>query len=384
MNKKTIGGDRYVSGTVTPFDQRNEVFKRSRWDEEVMKIGEKFRLQSHTPRDKPGYTLEDMAFLRAGFALETQFARGNQEADYGLYAWDSPSDLRGAPEVLKHDSSDPLSTTQKLKRVARFFGASLIGVAELDRRWLYSRHYNTPPAGQVSRLEGPVEIPEDHRHVISLAFEMDYETIKYSPTHIAAAAASLAYSNMAYTTYLLAHYIRCLGYHAIPSGNDTGCNVPIAIDAGLGELSRMGILITPQYGPRVRLSKIITNLPLVADTPIDFGVWKFCQNCLKCASNCPSQAISRDAPTDKPINISNRQGVHRWPVDGVKCFEFWSRNGATCSICIRTCPFNKTDTWFHSAVRWGIKHEPWLNPFFINMDGLLGYGSVKRARDYWT
>ena len=52
-------------------------------------------------------------------------------------------------------------------------------------------------------------------------------------------------------------------------------SIPIAIDAGLGELGRNGLLVTPKYGPRVRLAKILTNMPLVPDSPIRFGVTEF-------------------------------------------------------------------------------------------------------------
>ena len=44
-------------------------------------------------------------------------------------------------------------------------------------------------------------------------------------------------------------------------------SIPIAIDAGLGQLGRMGLIVTPKYGPRVRLAKVITDMPLVPNDP---------------------------------------------------------------------------------------------------------------------
>jgi epoxyqueuosine reductase QueG len=81
----------------------------------------------------------------------------------------------------------------------------------------------------------------------------------------------------------MARFIQELGYHAMPSGNDTALSIPMAVDAGLGELGRNGILITPKYGPRVRLCKVFTDLPLVHDKPVDLGVQAFCEICKKCA-----------------------------------------------------------------------------------------------------
>ena len=64
------------------------------------------------------------------------------------------------------------------------------------------------------------------------------------------------------------------------------------MQAGMGELGRNGLLITPEFGPRVRISKILTDLPLIPDSPIEFGVTEFCDVCMKCADLCPSRSIS--------------------------------------------------------------------------------------------
>jgi epoxyqueuosine reductase len=142
---------------------------------------------------------------------------------------------------------------------------------------------------------------------------MDYTAIRCSPTSPSSAATGLGYSKMAFIAGLLAHYIRGLGYKAIACGNDTACSIPIAIDAGLGELARNGLLITPTFGPRVRLAKVFTDLPLMPDKPIEFGVGDFCMMCEKCAKKCPSQSIRYGKPTDKPNNISNREGCSGGP-----------------------------------------------------------------------
>ena len=105
------------------------------------------------------------------------------------------------------------------------------------------------------------------------------------------------YSKIAITTGSVAEFLRSLGYIGIPCGNDTALSMPYAIMAGLGEYSRMELLITPEYGPRVRLLKVFTDAPLVPDKPIRFGVYEFCLKCKKCVEHCPVQAISYDEPT---------------------------------------------------------------------------------------
>ena len=235
----------------------------------------------------------------------------------------------------------------------------------------------------MTRENKPVEIGEEYKYAIVMAHEMDYAGIQQAPNDIGEAAASTVYSRMAGVSAQLAQYIRGLGYKAIPTGNDTANSIPLAVDAGLGELSRMGLLITPGYGPRVRLNKVFTDMPLEVDSPIEFGVWDFCMKCEKCAYTCPGQAIMRGKPTDKINNICNREGLFRWPLDAEKCFGFLSRNGSDCGVCIRVCPFNKTPGVLHDWVRWGVKNTRWLDSLFVRVDDWLGYGKRGKTSDFW-
>jgi len=163
---------------------------------------------------------------------------------------------------LKIKIDDPETNTRRVKKAAALFGASLAGVCNLDRRWIYSPAYLLTPEG--GKTDANI-IPEEFKYAIAIAVEMDYDAIRCSPTGPASIATGLGYSKMAFSAGLLAQYIRGLGYQAIPCGNDTACSIPIAIDAGLGEMARNGLLITPEYGPRVRLAKVLTDLPLVLD-----------------------------------------------------------------------------------------------------------------------
>ena len=375
------GADRYVVGKVERFDQKNNVFFRATWDLSLVELGRQFYGVVY-PKDRPGYRLEDMAFNQAGWYAEQAFAMGNLGGNRGLYSWETPkiwySDYRPSTD-LKLAVDDPSKMSQVIKKVAKAYGASLVGICELDRRWLYSHRQNV-----LEKKYEPVEIPEEYKYAIALAFEMNYELIKLSPTHTGAAGPTCAYGRMPLTTGSLAQFIRYLGYKAIPMGNDTATSIPIAIDAGLGELSRIGIVITPEYGPRVRLSKIFTDLPLVPDSPIEFGVWDFCMKCEKCTNFCPGQAIMRGQPTDKINNISNREGLLRWPVNAEKCFNWWARSEGVCSNCIRVCPFNKLPGGLHEAVRWGVKNTRWLDSLLVRADDLLGYGKQAEVEHFWS
>ncbi|MBW2220394.1 MAG: reductive dehalogenase [Deltaproteobacteria bacterium] len=186
--------------------------------------------------------------------------------------------------------------------------------------------------------------------------------MKTAPAYGENAATGRGYSMMAYAASL---------------------SIPMAIDAGLGEIGRNGILITPWFGPRIRISKVLTNLPLVPDKPIEIGVRKMCEVCGKCAQACPGQSISFDDPTTEGPTLSNNHGIYKWYINPEKCFQFWVRNKGDCANCIRVCVFNKPDSPLHRFVRWHVSHLPQFDSIYLWMDDLFGFGRKMKMEDVW-
>ncbi len=232
--------------------------------------------------------------------------------------------------------------------------------------------------------DGSLAIPETMQRVIVLAFEMDYDAIDSAPTTLSNVSTMDGYSKMAITAGSLAQFIRALGYNAIPCGNNTGISVPMAVEAGLGEGARNGILVTPKYGPRIRLAKVITDMPLVTDKPIKFGVEEFCKVCKKCAKLCPTQAISYNEKTMEPTTVSTNPNVLKWSVNAEKCYVGWTANGSGCGNCIRVCPFNKPESWLHEATRILIGAKTGsLDSLLVKLDDASGYGAPEPKFGFW-
>jgi reductive dehalogenase len=235
-----------------------------------------------------------------------------------------------------------------------------------------------------SRDHYPIKLPDSHSRAVVLALEMDYRTISCSTNGIAGAATGLGYSKMAFTANSVANFIRGLGWQAAPCGNDTGLSVPLAMAAGLGEAGRMGLLITKPFGPRVRLCKVFTDMPLAVDSYQPFGVAEFCRQCKKCVKHCPANCIPAGEPTYEGDSVSNHSGTLKWYTNPEKCHRFWIKNKMDCTNCIQTCPFNKPPGILHDISRVAIHNWPMLNRFFVWMDDLLGYGKSHHHQEYWS
>jgi len=142
--------------------------------------------------------------------------------------------------------------------------------------------------------------------------------------------------------------------------------VPVARDAGLGEVGRLSILINPSYGPCIRLAVVTTNLELEETASKNHHIEEFCDICKKCAENCPSKSIPFH---EKPAE----RGFPHWSIDMESCYTFWKRMGTDCGICIRVCPYTKSNTLIHKLARFYVSRNPINQRIALFLDHML-YG----------
>jgi reductive dehalogenase len=177
--------------------------------------------------------------------------------------------------------------------------------------------------------------------------EMDLDMIATSPKPPVIVETEKKYVEIAKVSVIVANLIRRMGYEArahIAGSNYQAMLPPLGWRAGLGEIGRIGILITENYGPRVRLGLITTTLPLNPDSSKYFGVQDFCKKCKKCANNCPAQAIPYNDKTEE-------NGALKWVLNREGCYRFWRKAGTDCAMCLYVCPYSKPQNWFHDSVR---------------------------------
>ncbi|WP_299674380.1 reductive dehalogenase domain-containing protein [uncultured Roseobacter sp.] len=328
-----------VTDTFEPFAQRNDIFTRAFWDPAVRTARTdaffaSYRMEA-SPRRGDGFSQRDFALRNASWLISDimtdRFAEdGRREGFQAAISADTPV----APVQMEIDDKRDMS--REIKKIARFFKADLCGITAIDPRWHYSSRVDVRDLS-----DAPNDLPDDLTSVIVLGHEMDAELVDTYPAATGGAATGRAYSQEAATVMQLAAYIRNLGYEAVPSMNDTALVIPYALKAGLGEYARNQMVITPEFGPRLRFSKIFTSLPLAHDTPKPRGVRAFCDICTKCADACPVKALPFGPPEVGGDNVSALKGVRKWTSDAEKCFGFWAKLASDCAICMRVCPFNR-------------------------------------------
>lgn len=427
-NGLVTAADMYeVQPTYVRFDQKFCTACQRYWNPRFAEANNAKRAKEFklVERGHPGYDRLAWAVDQATSSFEDLTGFEHQSADHGPTAWQSsyrfanqlrnrwagavegalerPNDEQ--PEGRKRWQATPDEASAVLRKAAKMFGADEVGFAHLDRRWVYSHQFDIETSksypirfsdepgyeghSEPARLEDrSYIIPKEMEHVVVLLHEWPGgpKVTEFAPTLLPSSVSHLTYAKFAPTLWMLAEFIRSLGYHAIPSANDLALSIPLAVDAGLGQVGRNSSLINPKFGSRCRISKIITDLPLAHDGARDFGITEFCEACAKCAQKCGGKAIPTGKRSFTPANECNVAGVHQWMVDAKKCVDYQTRVGTSCAICVRMCPWTKSQSWVHPAARFFIRNFRWrwLNRFWVWGDDVLGYGGYeKRSELFW-
>jgi formate hydrogenlyase subunit 6/NADH:ubiquinone oxidoreductase subunit I len=266
-----------------------------------------------------------------------------------------------APERVEGTAEE---YTRFVKAFGRYLGAHSVGIARLEDRHLYSHVGYSFVDGQPKDWGKP--IVRRHAFAIVLTVEMDEEMTATAPGSSAGVEAVREYLRGAVAAVYLAQTLRNLGYEARAhlSGQNEIQWTTLAKDAGLGEIGRMGLLMTPDLGPRVRLTAVTTDLPLLPDAPThDEALLDFCTRCNKCAVSCPAKAIPLDEARQHP-----GEKVLRWRLDAEACFLYWHKAGTYCGRCLAVCPLSHPGHPFTWKLPQHIRRNAWFQRFALWQD----------------
>lgn len=253
------------------------------------------------------------------------------------------------------------SPTPVVKEMVLSLGAVAVGCTPIETELTYTHK------GRFDDHYG-LEVELDHPSAIVFLVEMDFEAMQRAPRAETIRESARQYYRAAFISKTVTATLRACGY-AAKSHHDAHYDIilpPMAVQAGLGELGRNNILIAENYGSRVRIGAVSTDLALEYNAPIDLGADHFCGVCKKCAENCPSHALSVGEKVDV-------RGIDKWPTDVERCYSYWRAVGTDCGICMAVCPYSHRNNWFHTLVRRVVRLGPWTHEMALFFDDLI-YG----------
>lgn len=208
--------------------------------------------------------------------------------------------------------------TDEIRAKARELGFGEIGFTRYDRRYTFKVK------------KGWVKF----EHAVCLAYEQDYRQTQTIPSMEAEYAHYGAYEEENKQGILLAEYIREKGYRAqIHSPNDNSAPyIPMFVEAGLGQLGANGQLLSPHFGSRSRLMIITTDAPVDYDSPVDYGIHKFCDICQVCVNRCPGRALVKEKVWWR--------GAEKNKLMYERCRPVMAKYEG-CGVCMKVCPIQR-------------------------------------------
>jgi len=227
--------------------------------------------------------------------------------------------------------------TNRIKSKILGWGADLVGVAD---------------TGSLNELKvNPPNLLQDFARAVSIAIQLPisvFETISDKPTPNYSSAyktANLILDQLAYKTAVA---FQKEGYYSLPvpasqvldreNWYAAISHKAVARMAGLGWQGKNLLLITPQFGSRVRLVTVLTAAPLTVDTPVK----NRCGDCMLCRDACPVKAIRGVNTTDHYKD--RNEALHFSRCVNKLTIEYAALPGidaSICGICIKVCPFGR-------------------------------------------
>ena len=253
----------------------------------------------------------------------------------------------------------------QVKEYTRQLGADVVGIASVER-------FARAPEGY-----RPTDLLENARSVVTFGVRNLPAVVDSSPSYV--------YSKMGYyflnryldrVAYELAKFLDDQGWAVLPLGaiqalrletiNTPGSSKErfmgifslkhAAEQAGLGRIGKSNLLITPQYGPRIRLGALITSASLTADPLLESSVCH--PKCYLCVEACPTKAISEQGDLDHiecfmegkeraKLNRKRLEGIRNATKGDIAAYDARAVSaadyvGRTCGLCcLKVCPVGK-------------------------------------------
>jgi len=222
-----------------------------------------------------------------------------------------------------------------LEEFARSLGIDLFGVADLTP----TRDFVKMQGGEhIARFPKAISLGT---HLVDSVVDELHQHENPSVIYGYRALYNSVNANLDRTAMLVAKKIQDSGFKAYPIPPSQTLNqsrlegiishkLPANL-AGHGWIGKSCLLITPKYGPRVRLATVLTDAPLVAGAPLR----NRCGECRQCVDICPAKAF-----TGVPWNPTEPRDVR---FKAQLCKDYTDRRAerlgeGICGLCVYVCP----------------------------------------------
>lgn len=219
----------------------------------------------------------------------------------------------------------------KIEKIAKEMGASLVGFGNLEG--LLSENHSHLKSGISIAVRLSDQILNEVVKMPTHTYYHHYRTVNFLIDQICLKV-SMEIQNEGY----LAMAVPASQTVKSESENYKGIisHKMVATRSGIGWIGKSACLVTPEYGPRVRLGTVVTDLILDYDEPMNSSR---CGECVACVENCPALAIN---------GVNWKVGTVREDIyDAYACSNHMSEayreigRGSVCGICISCCPHGK-------------------------------------------
>ncbi len=365
MNQDPYRNRDYVKG-AQPFERLKRVQTPTTYIDEanVARVPKRADMFARVQFGDMGKALQDAA--KGGYYVRKAAPSMAQRRALGAFVL-----LQDGASAEVKKPTDSERNAANLKAATYFLGVDAVGLSRCPEWAWYSHDATGTPINPI------------HDNAISMIVDQGYETMEGASGDdwISVAQSMRAYLRFSLLGGVIAQQIRNLGYkakaHTVMDGEVL--QPPLLLLSGLGEVSRIGeVILNPYLGPRLKSGVVTTDMPMEHDQPIDFGLQNFCENCNKCARECPSGAI-----TAGPKLMFN--GYEIWKSDSQKCatYRISTPGGSMCGRCMKTCPWNLEGLFAEAPFRWAASNFPSLAKPLAKLDDAVGNGGLNDTKKWW-
>ena len=235
-----------------------------------------------------------------------------------------------------------------LLKKCKELGISLVGFAPVER-------WQTPPEELPNRLSPwipeefwPQSIYPETKTVIVIGLPVSLPIVETAPSIYYYELYKTVNAMLDSKACDIANFLTGKGCGSVYLPRDAYGDIQILIEkpfaffshkhaaylAGLGSIGHNNVLLTPQYGPRVRFTSIFTTAEI---TPDPIRIKDLCIKCLSCVKNCPAGAIPLKGEFPPPVDKK---------LCAVRSAKLRDEYRSPCGICIKVCPVGEDRVLF--------------------------------------